>query len=210
MNAVMLTRSLLSLSVLPTAVALPPANAHPFASLSVAGIVALVEAVVILALLGANWRLRVRIRQGKASPAADGAASRSELASLYEKALTGSLDRFSVTEVIQFLHSIQETGVLDIVDKKLAAVHRMVILDGNIIDAFNGGDRGEPAVFAIMRCTEGAFTFIRGDVPGMDHTVRKPTMTLLMEAMQSLDERQSAAVPAPSPRVKLAIPLQRA
>jgi hypothetical protein len=211
MNAVLLTQSLCVLSAVPAAIALPPADAHPFGPLSLAGILALAEAVAILALLGANRRLRARIRQGNPTAAADdSAAARSALASLYEKALTGSLDRFSVTEVIQFLHSIQETGILDIVDRKVAAVHRMVLQHGDIIDAFNGGERGEPAVLAIMRCTEGTFTFIRGDVPGRERTVRKPTMTLLMEAMQSLDERHSAAMPAPSPRAKLANPLQRA
>lgn len=166
------------------------------------GLVAAVEALGILGLLGANRRLRSQLRRRKATDVPAGAESgrpHKDLASLYEKALTGSLDRYSVVEVLQFLNSIQETGILDIVDKKLASVHRMILSNGEIVDAFNGSERGEPAVFAIMKCTLGTFTFIRGDIPITTRVVRKPTMTLLMESMQHLDEQQSARVAAPEP-----------
>ena len=150
--------------------------------------IALAEALVLLILLAAAARRR---RTGQSSTAGHlGAhvAKQTELASLYEKALTGSLDRFSVNDVIQFVNSIRETGILDIVDSRISAVHRMLIDEGEIIDAYNGTMRGEEAVRDILLCQEGSFTFIRGDLPSTERVIHKPTMTILMEQIQALDE----------------------
>lgn len=109
---------------------------------------------------------------------------------LFSKALTGSLERFSMSEVIQFLNSIRETGILDIVDPDLAEVHRLIVKEGEIVDAFNGDLKGEAAAKAILHCRRGSFTFIRGEVPDEERRIHTPAMTLLMEACQESDERQ--------------------
>lgn len=157
-------------------------------------VVAAAEAAVILALVALVLRLRARLRTIRSAPAPAGRreSTQSELASLYDKALTGSLDRFAINEVIQFVHNIGETGILDIRDESVSAVHRLLIRQGEIIDAFNGELRGEPAVHAILECRQGSFTFIRGDLPSHDRTITKPTMTMLMERMQKIDESAGA------------------
>jgi hypothetical protein len=152
--------------------------------------VAAAEAVVILVMVISLFRLRQRLRSVQSAQAKGRAfdSTQSELASLYDKALTGSLDRFAIDEVIQFVNSIRETGILDILDESLSAVHRLLIREGEIVDAFNGDLRGEPAVHAILECRQGSFTFIRGDLPPHDRTINKPTITILMERMQVIDE----------------------
>lgn len=157
---------------------------------------ALVLLVIIEAL--AILVLRAEVRRVKRGPivygssnAGDTEDSKSELASIYDQALTGSLDRFSVSEVIQFINTIRETGVLDIVTDDGASLHRAMVQEGEIIDAFNGDLRGHEAVSRILRCTKGNFTFIRGDIPSPERTVTTPTMTLLMENFKEFDESQS-------------------
>ena len=160
------------------------------------GALALVEAIVITKLLRDLKKLRA-----ESDPAGAGAAGaaphQSELAALYSKALTGSLDRFSIGEVIQFLNSIRETGILDIVDDRVSAVHRLLVEGGEIIDAYNGNKRGEDAVQQIMRCEEGSFTFIRGDLPSNERVIEKSTMTLLMECYQHKDESREVELNRP-------------
>ena len=147
----------------------------------------IIEALVIVI-------LRREVRRVKRGPVVYGAGAgaaageESELASIYDQALTGSLDRFSVSEVIQFINTIRETGILDIVTNEGNSLHRAMVQEGEIIDAFNGDLRGEEAVARILQCTKGAFTFIRGDIPSPERTVNTPTMTLLMENFRKFDE----------------------
>jgi len=155
----------------------------------VIAVVAILEAFYIAKLLWDVRRLRRECTNALLGEGSQEAPSnQSELAALYSKALTGSLDRFSIGEVIQFLNSIRETGILDIVDDRVSAVHRLMVEDGEIIDAYNGDKRGEEAVKEIMQCEEGSFTFIRGDLPSNERVIEKPTMTLLMESFQQKDE----------------------
>jgi hypothetical protein len=152
--------------------------------------VVLIETVMIGA-------LRFQVKRLNTTPAngADGAASAkaegsgsADLVRLYEQALKGSLDRFQVTEIIQLLNTMRETGVLDIVDATDDAVHRVMVREGEIVDAFNADQRGEDAVAEILRCNQGVFAFIRGDLPSAETTIKTSTMTLLMENFQALDE----------------------
>ena len=157
--------------------------------------VAILEAFFITKLLWDVRRLRIECKDAhSAEHSQDVPSNQSELAALYSKALTGSLDRFSISEVIQFLNSIRETGILDIVDDRVSAVHRLMVDGGEIIDAYNGDKRGEEAVKEIMQCEEGSFTFIRGDLPSNERVINKPTMTLLMELFQEKDESGAVEV----------------
>ena len=115
--------------------------------------VALIEAVIIV--IGIVVFIRARSAWGlsAASHLGEYVAKQTELAGLYEKALTGSLDRFSVNDVIQFLNSIRETGILDIVEK--------------------------------------------------------PTMTILMEQIQALDESAAIETDAPTLRDRLVAGIAR-
>lgn len=155
----------------------------------VALLIALVEGGIIVGLRRRVRGLQAQVKAiGYAVKGAQTPQEHADLAALYEKALTGSLDRFSVGEVLQFFHSIRETGILDIVDDEVAAVHRLLISQGEVIDAFNGTARGEAAVSEILACESGSFTFIRGDLPSLEAVITKPTMSILMENCQSRDE----------------------
>ena len=152
-------------------------------------LIALLEAGIIAGLRRRVRELQAQVKTvGYAVKGAQTPPEQADLAALYEKALTGSLDRFSVGEVLQFLNSIRETGILDIVDDEVASVHRLLVSHGEVIDAFNGTSRGEAAVAEILACETGSFTFIRGDLPSEEAVITKPTMTLLMENYQSRDE----------------------
>jgi len=156
----------------------------------IAWIVAGVEALIIVILLvklAVVRRRSIPDHLGLVRDASPG-SKQSELASLFDKALTGSLDRFSVNDVIQFVHAIQETGILDISGSQSGVVRRVLFDKGEIVDAYDGKYHGEDAVREILKNSDGSFTFIRGEVPPCDNTINKPTMTLLMEQMQAYDE----------------------
>jgi hypothetical protein len=104
--------------------------------------------------------------------------------------LTGSLDRVAVSDVIQFVNAIQETGILDISGDRSGSVRRGLFDKGEIVDAYDGTHQGEDAVREILNNKEGSFTFIRGEVPPCDKTVNKPTVTILMEQVQAYDEKK--------------------
>jgi hypothetical protein len=153
-------------------------------------VVAGIEAIVIVCLLvklALLHRRRVPDHLGLVRNSSPG-SKQSELASLFDKALTGSLDRFSVSDVIQFVNAIQETGILDISGGRSGAVRRVLFDSGEIVDAYDGMHHGENAVREILNNSDGSFTFIRGEIPPCDNTINKPTMTILMEQMQAYDE----------------------
>lgn len=149
--------------------------------------VVMLQAGIIYLLYRHVQRLQKRVEDSATTDTYRGTPD--ALSPLFSKALTGSLDRFSMSEVIQFLNSIRETGILDIVDPDLAEVHRLIVKEGEIVDAFNGDLRGEAAAKAILHCRNGSFTFIRGEVPEEERQICIPAMTLLMEACQESDER---------------------
>lgn len=149
--------------------------------------VVLLQAWIIYLLFRYIQRLQTRMDEVAQTNAVEEPAN--ALNPLFKKALTGSLDRFSMSEIIQFLNSIRETGILDIVDPHLSEVHRLIMKDGEMVDAFNGDLRGEPAARAILHCRHGHFTFIRGEVPDEERQIHIPAMTLLMESCQEEDER---------------------
>ena len=157
-------------------------------SLQTVIVVAIFQAILILKLYRDVVCLQDKLRAERENDATKDA---NNLDALLSKALTGSLDRFSICEVIQFLNSIRETGILDIVDEEVSAVHRLMVLDGEIIDAFNGDERGEAALRTILGCKEGSFTFIRGDLPSNESTINESTISLLMEAFKEMDELHS-------------------
>ena len=115
---------------------------------------------------------------------------------------SGSLDTFSMGDLIQFVHSTTKTGALEIQCEGLAAPIYLVFELGEIIDASCDAKRGEDAVYAICRIKKGSYTFSKESRDGVSKTVNKATMSLLLDAHRIMDEESGAedkpeASPAP-------------
>jgi hypothetical protein len=105
----------------------------------------------------------------------------------------GSLDTFSMGDLIQFVHSTTKTGALEIQCEGLAAPINLVFELGEIIDATCDGKRGEDAVYAICRIKKGSYTFSKEARDGISKSVNKSTMSLLLDAHRIMDEEGSPA-----------------
>lgn len=148
-------------------------------------VVAIAQAILILRLYHKTSDLRSELDETRKGFSA---ADANNFGSVCSKALTGSLGRFSIGEVIQFLNSLGETGIVDVLDTNMLDVHRLMMQDGEIVDAFSGALCGEPAIRTVLGCNEGTFTFIRGDLPTIQRAIKVPTMSLLMDAYKEADE----------------------
>lgn len=161
-------------------------------SLQIVIVVAIAQAILILKLYEKTSHLQAELKKKQQDSSPEEV---NKLGATFNKALRGSLDRFSISEVIQFLNSLGETGILDIMDESVLEVHRLMVLDGEIVEAFNGSLSGEPAIRAILGCQEGTFTFIRAELPTVNRTITVSTMSLLMDAHKEADEaHQTLAV----------------
>ena len=80
----------------------------------------------------------------------------------------------------------------------------MVFVKGEIFDAKTPTRRGVPAVYDIMRCKEGFFTFARGDHSNAERTILEGTITMLLEAHRIMDEEgpKPAAPAKEKPRLR--------
>ena len=123
---------------------------------------------------------------------------------------SGSLDTFSMGDLIQFVHSTTKTGALDIQCETIPGPIHLVFELGEIIDALCDGKRGEDAVYAICRIKKGSYTFSKEARDGVSKTVNKATMSLLLDAHRIMDEESGPegkpeapaapdAAPAPAP-----------
>lgn len=108
---------------------------------------------------------------------------------------SGNLEVMPLAEILQFLVSARKTGSLDLVHGGQAGV--VVVSAGRLIHAALGRLVGEPAFMAMMLWTEASFTFTSGSPSGPE-TITKPTITLLMDAIQARDEKQRQAVDPPA------------
>jgi hypothetical protein len=111
---------------------------------------------------------------------------------------SGSLETFTMGDLIQFIHSTTKTGALEIQAETAAGQHCLIFELGEIIDAVAVDKRGEEAVYAICRIKKGTYTFSREARSGVNKTVDKSTMSLLLDAHRIMDEEgDKAAEPAP-------------
>jgi hypothetical protein len=101
---------------------------------------------------------------------------------------SGSLEGFSITELVQFLHSAQETGVLHIKDVSDDIAGRFYFQQGEIIDATYKKKSGEDAVYALFSNKDASFAFNRQSLDGRPRTISQQTMGLLLEASKTYDE----------------------
>ena len=102
---------------------------------------------------------------------------------------SGSVASMSLGSVTQFLNSDKETGILTVSENDHKRLGTMVFVEGEIVDAATSNKRGVPAVYDLLKCREGLFSFVRQAQSGVSRTVEQGTISLLLDAHRELDEQ---------------------
>ncbi len=101
--------------------------------------------------------------------------------------MTGSISEISAPELLQALNMSQKTGILTLTLPRGTA--RILLQDGQLIQARYGDWTGQEAVFNILREKHGDFKFKPGLQPkDMDMPKIGEFMFLLMEGMRRMDD----------------------
>jgi len=107
--------------------------------------------------------------------------------------LSGSLEYFDLTTVVQTLATSRQTGILTVADGDGRTKAEVLLMDGEVERARAGEADGESAFLQVVTAaTEGRFNFHNVDDPAPDAIGLEPivpsTMELLMEAARRADE----------------------
>ena len=107
--------------------------------------------------------------------------------------MTGSLTGYvGVSDLVQFISSSRETGVLSIMKQGGTPVGQLFIEAGEIVHGKIDDDLPcEEAVCEVLKIRDGSFAFKRKDAINEEHTISLSTMSLLLEAAKSFDEQQA-------------------
>ncbi|MBN1673796.1 MAG: DUF4388 domain-containing protein [Kiritimatiellae bacterium] len=110
--------------------------------------------------------------------------------------MIGSLETVMPVDLVQFLNLSKQSGQL-IIGEETNPFAAVIFEEGEVISARYEGQKGDGAVIAILHEREGVFVFKKGpdDPEAIDRNVQRKTGTLLMEAVQQMDE-----APRPSTR----------
>ncbi len=100
-------------------------------------------------------------------------------------ALQGSLSELSLPDVIQLVSVSGKSGAFHL--DRDGEQGKIYLRDGQIVDAYVGGLRGEHAVYEMAIWSSGEFAFQPGDLADQQ-TVHKSNANLMMEAARRLDE----------------------
>jgi hypothetical protein len=148
-----------------------------------------------------NMRLKNRRMEKTPEPESDGQAysynisgeamisqPEPEYAQAAEGDLSGTLDGYSMGQVVQFFNSSGDEGILTLTtdgDQE----DLMIFNNGQIIAAASGELSGEEAVYAILRRQHGNFSFRRIDTSDHERVILQDTMSLLLEGHRLVDEQ---------------------
>lgn len=103
-----------------------------------------------------------------------------------DKSLQGKIPQFAVVEILQMLHISKKSGTLTIFSQNREG--SVGFWDGKIVWAELGEQKGEKAVKEIVFWEKGYFTFEKDLIhPVMN--IEKPTMQLILDCCQELDEK---------------------
>jgi hypothetical protein len=103
--------------------------------------------------------------------------------------LSGTLDSFSMGQVVQFFCAAGESGVLTIVNGNPGETDMLVFDRGQIIDAKVGDKIGNEAANIVLRRQHGSFCFKRQDVSSLSKIIEQDTMSMLLDAHRVIDEQ---------------------
>ena len=94
----------------------------------------------------------------------------------------------TVTQLIQFLHSVEESGALSVTHGSGAKAGKIMFNHGDVIDAQCEDVRGEAAVREMIPFHDGIFAFARQAMHDHPPTIALATMELLMNVAKDVDE----------------------
>ncbi len=106
-----------------------------------------------------------------------------------DKGILGSIETFSIPELVQTLALNGRTGVLAISVKESKA--EIYFFKGFIHQVSLGDVLGEKAFYELLAWEEGQFQFQPAETLSMPRQVHKETMHLLMEGLRRLDEKRT-------------------
>ena len=109
---------------------------------------------------------------------------------MLDKGMGGSIETFSIPELVQTLALNGRTGVLMISGKSGEA--EISFEKGFIYQVTVGESLGEQAFYQLLTWNEGQFQFQSEETLSMKRQVHKDTMHLLMEGLRRLDENRAA------------------
>lgn len=104
------------------------------------------------------------------------------------QSLIGKLQDFKAIEIIQLLNLNHKTGVLKI--DSMNQIGKIAFYDGKITWSHCNGVDGEESIYAMAGWEQGSFIFEKDLIP-TEVNVLKPTMQLILDCCQRLDELQS-------------------
>lgn len=115
-------------------------------------------------------------------------------APMLSDAMAGRLDQVSLFELLQTLELNRKTGVLEVFGGEVNG--SMGLREGRPVYADAEGHTGLEAIYALLRETEGQFSFGPGLDDAREAEVNLPVTAILMEASRRLDEGQLEETPA--------------
>lgn len=107
------------------------------------------------------------------------------------RGLTGNLEEFSLTDIIQILSLGIKTAKVEVI--KGGEKGMLYLLHGQIVHASAGNLRGPEAFFELIRWGKGKFCIMHGQVTN-ETNVTVDTMHLLLEATTVLDEKKAGKI----------------
>ncbi len=99
--------------------------------------------------------------------------------------LMGKIEHFKLIEILQMLNMNQKSGMLTVYHEY--ADGQIALNAGEITFAIYKDFLGEEAIQQMVRWTEGIFIF-ESDVSELEQNIEKPTMQLILDCCQMLDE----------------------
>ena len=99
--------------------------------------------------------------------------------------VSGSFEEEELVEFLGMLEFNRKSGILRIRSRTGGGLLR--ILEGRIVDATAGEQKGQPAILTLLTLRSGAFEFTPGN-PGGDDTCNVSISSAVLDAMRHLDE----------------------
>lgn len=106
------------------------------------------------------------------------------------QSMIGKLDDFRLIETLQMLNMNHKTGMLKVQHQNLSG--EIAFYEGKITWAHSNGADGEEAIKQ-MACWEDGFFIFERDLIQSETNIEKPTMQLILDCCQQLDESQNAS-----------------
>ena len=100
--------------------------------------------------------------------------------------LSGNLKEQRVSDIIQFLELVQQTGQLNITSSNTNGV--IYFNAGKVVSAEISSLTGKKALFAMMALTNGHFQFEKALKSAIEETIKSDNYALILEAMKHIDE----------------------